>query len=280
MLYLNSDKLIQIFSGEAIMKKNLALFLVLALAISSCRLPGFGSKETGCGPSTLKIGEHSYQIKTIKPKKDGSLKIPANQPDTAYWVDGTETNEVFALSPTENNLSLQSSLKNGDTVSVLWQNCNSSTYTISNVKTNVPENSVLLDQSVSQVTIFARGDSSGFVAKGELAGETISTFNTPDASEKQAEISLLETSPSQDGNSIKVSISIKNYGNSAFSLAPEDVLLTAQDGTQLALTSSEPALPKEIPAGATETFNFTFPRPSTPSATLKIMTVEYDVEGY
>ena len=262
------------------MKKTLALFIVFAIAISSCELPGFGSKEKGCGPSTLKVGEHSYQIKTIKPKKDGSLKIPANKPDTAYWVDGTEINEVFALSPTENNLALQSSLKNGDTVSINWQNCNTSTYTISDVQTSVPENSVLLDQSSSQVTIFVRGDSSGFVAKGELAGETISTFNTPDVSEKQAEISLLETSASQDGNSIKISTSINNYGSSAFSLSPEDVSLTAQDGTRLTMTSSEPALPKEIAAGATETFIFTFPRPSTPTATLKIMTVEYDLESY
>ena len=262
------------------MKKTLGILILLALVLSSCQLPSFGSKEEGCGPSTLKIGERSYQIKTVKAKKDGSLKIPGNQPDTAYWVEGTETNQVFALSPTENNLALPSSLKDGDTVSVTWQNCNSTTYTISDVQSTVPDNSALVDQSASQVTIFVRGDSSGFVARGELAGETISTFNTPDASEKLAEISLLETSAAKDGKSININVSINNYGSSAFTLSPTDVSLTASDGTPLALTSSDPALPKEIAAGKTETFQFTFPHPGTPIATLKVLTVEYDVEGY
>ena len=37
---------------------------------------------------------------------------------------------------------------------------------------------------------------------------------------------------------------------------------------------------KEIAPGVTETIYFTFPRPSSPTATLKIFTVEYDIEGY
>ena len=263
------------------MKKFLSVwFTVFALILSSCQLPFSKSTEKGCGPSTLKIAEHSYQIKTVKPKKDGSLNIPSNKPDTAFWVDGTNTNQVFALSPTENNLALSSALKNGDPISVAWANCNSTKYTVSDLQTTVPVDSALVDQSTSQVTIFVRGASAGFVLKGDLAEETISTFNTPDASEKQAEISLLETSASQDGKTIKISVSVNNYGTSAFSLSPADVSLTAQDGTPLTLSSSDPALPKEIAAGKTETFNFTFPRPSTPTATLKILTVEYDVEGY
>jgi hypothetical protein len=262
------------------MKKTLVLFLFFAFVISSCQLPSFGTKEQGCGPSMLKIGEHSYQIKTIKTKNDGSLKIPNNKPDTAYWVEGTDTNQVFALSPTENNLALPSSLKNGDTVSVTWQNCNSTTFTISDVQTTLPDTSALLDQSTSQVTVFVRGDTSGFVAKGEIAGETITTFNTPNASEKLAEISLAGTSPSRDGTSINITVSINNYGASAFTLSPEDVSLTAADGTPITMTTSEPALPKEIPAGKTETFTFKFSRPATPTATVEILTAEYDIEVY
>ena len=82
------------------MKKNakVLLFLILTFVLSSCQFPGFGTKAAGCGPSTLKIGDKSYQIKTIKAKKDGNLNIPANKPDTAFWVDGTNINQVFALS--------------------------------------------------------------------------------------------------------------------------------------------------------------------------------------
>jgi hypothetical protein len=262
------------------MKRILPFLLVFAFVVSSCQLPGFGTKNAGCGPAALKIGDRSYQIKNVKAEKDGSLKIPGNQPETAYWVEGTETNQVFALSPTENNLALPSSLKNGDTVSVMWQNCNSTTYTIADIQSTVPDNSALIDQSTSQVTIFVRGDSSGFVAKGDLAGESITTFNTPDASQKLAEISLLETSASKDGKSINISVSINNYGSSAFTLSPTDVSLMTADGTPVTMTSSDLALPKEIVAGKTETFQFTFPRPITPTATLKVLTVEYDVEGY
>jgi hypothetical protein len=261
---------------------KIGMILLAILLTASCQFPGFGSREEGCGPSTLKIGERSYQIKTIKPKKDGSLKIPANKPDTAFWVEGTTTNQVFALSPTENNLALRSSLTSGETVTVTWANCNSTTYTLSDVQAEVPANSALLDQSISQVTIFVRDESAaaGFVVQGELAGETITEFNTPDSAEAQAEISLLETKASADGTSITISISILNFGSTAFSLTPNDVVLTAEDGTQLALTGSEPALPIEIAAGTTETFDLTFPRPASPAAVLKILTVEYDVEGY
>jgi hypothetical protein len=258
------------------------IILFLVLLTSSCQFLGFGAEEKGCGPSTLKIGERSYQIKTIKPKKDGSLKIPANKPDTAYWVDGTKTNQVFALSPTENNLALPSSLKSGATASVTWANCNSTTYTLSDVQAEVPDNSVLLDQATSQITIFVRNESAatGFVVQGDLAEETITEFNTPNPAEPQAEISLLEIKASADGTSITISISIQNFGSTAFSFTPNEVALTAQDGTELAMTSSEPALPKEIAAGTTESFDLTFPRPASPTATLKILTVEYDVEGY
>jgi hypothetical protein len=255
-------------------------FLLFALVLSSCQLLSSGSKDLGCGPSTLKIGDHSYQIDRIRLKQDGSMNIPPKKADTAFWVVGTTTNQVFALSPTETNLALSSTIKQGDTISVAWATCNVTTYTVSSVGESVPANTALVDQSTSQVTIFVRGTASGFVVKGDLAEETITTFNTPNASEKQAEISLLGTSPSRDGKSINIAVSVNNYGTSAFTLSPSDIALTTADGTQLALSSSEPALPKEIAAGKTESFTLTFPRPSTATATLKILTVEYDVEGY
>jgi hypothetical protein len=90
----------------------------------------------------------------------------------------------------------------------------------------------------------------------------------------------LETTTSADGTTIKVSVSIQNYGAAAFTLSTSDVSLTQQDGTSLNMVSSEPPLPKEIAPGATETIYFTFPRPASPTATLKIFTVEYDIEGY
>jgi hypothetical protein len=140
----------------------------------------------------------------------------------------------------------------------------------------------LLDQSVSEITIFVQPDSAtaGFVVKGKLMGETITTFNTPDTTAIQAEVSLLETTTSTDGKTIRVSISILNNGGSPITLSNSDVSLTPESAAAMALESSEPALPKEIKVGATETLYLTFARPSTPTATLKVFSAEYELEGY
>ena len=144
--------------------------------------------------------------------------------------------------------------------------------------------SALPDQSVQGITVFFQTDASGasFVFRGELTEEQISTLSTPvpEAGEIQAEVSLLETTSSADGATIKTGISILNYGGSAFTLSANDISLTEQDGTMIAMLSSEPALPKEIPPGSIETIYFTFTRPGSPAAILKIFSVEYDIEGY
>lgn len=258
---------------------RIILILVILIA-TSCQFPGFAQNETGCGASILKIGENAYEIKTIKPKSDGSLKIPANEPDNAFWVEETNTNQVFALSPTENNLALKSSLKSGDAAIVTWENCNSTTYKLSDVQAGLPDTSALLDQTSSQITIFVRENSTatGFVVKGELAEETISVFNTPDTSELQAEISLLEASTSEDGQTIEIEISILNYGESSFTLSSSDVSLTPENAAPLTPINTKPPLPHEIKPTETVTFLLTFPHPASQSATLKVLTVEYEVE--
>jgi hypothetical protein len=120
------------------------------------------------------------------------------------------------------------------------------------------------------------------MVSGELSGEEIHTFNTSaaDSSEVQAEIGLVETTPSADGGSIEITVSIYNFGGTAFIVSPGDVSLTSSDGISLVMTASKPTLPKEVVPSATESFTFTFPRPSTSTTTLKVFTVEYDVEGY
>jgi hypothetical protein len=258
-----------------------SLFLVLVLLTTSCQFLGFGRKSP-CDESTLKIGENTYQIKTIKPKSDGSLKIPSNKPDVAYWIEGTNTNYVFGLSPTDNNLTLQSSLHGEETVTVTWENCNSITFKLSAPQMGVPDNLTLLDQSVSGITLFVQPSaaSAGFVVKGELSEETIKVFNTPDTSEMQAEISLLGTSSSDDGKNITVEISIMNYGQSPITLSVSDVSLTSGNNASVAPDISEPSLPKEIQPAATETIHFTFPHPSSATATIKIFNAEYELEGY
>src|SRR5262245_18025518 len=148
-----------------------------------------------CVQPTLTLGTAKYRIQSLARAADGSIAVPADSPDVAYWIDGTQPNYVFALSPAQNNLALKTTLKNGDTATITWDNCNSTKYSLSSLQQNVPNNATLLDQHASEITVFVQPDSStaGFMIKGELMGETITTFNTPNPAEIQAEVSLLET---------------------------------------------------------------------------------------
>lgn len=237
-----------------------------------------------CGTPTLVLGTTTFQIQTITPGTDGSLNVPSDTSGIVYWVDGTNKNYVFVFSPTQDNISFMSTVTAGIRAKATWKNCNSTTYTLSTSQPGAFRSAALPNQSVDGITVFFQMDASGagFVFSGELTEEQISTFNTPaiGASDVQAEISLLETTSSADRTTIRVGVSVQNYGAAAFTLATSDVSLTQQDGTSLNLVSSEPALPKEIASGVTETIYFTFPRPASPTATLRIFTVEYDIEGY
>ena len=237
-----------------------------------------------CGPPTLVLGAATFQIQNITSAPDGSLVVPPDGSGVAYWVEGTNSNYVFAFSPTADNVALMSALTAGTTAKATWKNCNSTTYDLLAPETVPATIPTLLDQSTSGITMLIQSDpaTASFVIRGELAGEQLSTINTPSsgASDIQAEISLIETTASPDGTTIRVGISIQNYGAAAFTLSTTDVMLTAQDGSPLTMVISEPPLPKEIAPAAIEAFYFTFPRPPSPIATLKIFEIEYDIEGY
>lgn len=238
-----------------------------------------------CGPPTLVLGSTTYQIQNLAPAPDGSLTVPSDTPGVVYWVEGTNDNYVFVLSPTPENISLASTLTAGNTAKATWSNCNSTTYNLYSYQPGFLDVTTLSDQSVAGITIFLQIDSTGngFILGGEpIIEEQFFSVNTPGSSEKdiQANIALLETTTAPDGTTIQIGISVNNYGDSAFTLATTDVLLLQQDAIPLVMISSEPQLPKEIAAKSTETFYFTFPRPTSPSATFKILSIEYDIEEY
>jgi hypothetical protein len=122
----------------------------------------------------------------------------------------------------------------------------------------------------------------GLWVQGDLAGETIIAPPTPApyAGEVNAEITLLETSTSDDRQTIQVVISILNYGSEPLPLTESDISLAPADTTPLPVTRIDPALPQEINPYESKTFTLIFPRPDTVTAILKIFTVEYDLEDY
>jgi flagellar biogenesis protein FliO len=237
-----------------------------------------------CGISTLVIGSTTYQIQTLSPAPDGSLTVPPDTSGIAYWVEGTNSNYVFLLSPTAENLVTMSTISAGSLATANWSNCITTTYTLAASEQSSLNASALPDQSQEGITIFFQTDPSGtsFMFKGGLAAEDVDVIDTPRADESGilAEISLLETIRSADGATIRISLSIRNYGQAVFTVSTDNISLTQPDGRTLALAESKPRLPEEIKPGQTKTFEFTFPRPVSPTTTLKIFTAEYDVEGY
>ena len=235
-----------------------------------------------CGSPTLVLGSSTFQIQTLTRGADGSLTVPSDQSGVAYWVEGTNSDHVFVLSPTPENLAIMPTMTVGSIAKVTWSNCNSTTYSLSAPQQGSFSASALPDQSVEGITVFFQTDPSGasFVFTGELTEEQLSTVNTPETAEVQAEISILETTTSEDKTMIRLGVSILNSGQVALTLSGADVSLTQPDGIPLAMISSEPSLPKQVAPGTVETIYLFFPRPATATATLRILGVEYDIEGY
>ena len=251
------------------------------------RISSLFSKATpgpDCGGPTLTLGATSLPIKPLDLAPDGSINVPADTPGVAYWVAGTETNYIFALSPTPDNLAFLTPLKSDDEATIVWKNCNSTKYILSGPEQAVPDDTALLDQSISGVTVFLRNGSTsmGLILRGELVGEHLEVITTPapDAAGVQAEVELLETKASPDQATLSMGVSIYNYGGSAFTVSTSDVSLTPENGLPLALISADPALPVEIRPGESKTIYITFQRPPTAIAVFRIFEIEYDLEGY
>ncbi|HSL43694.1 MAG TPA: hypothetical protein VK897_09700 [Anaerolineales bacterium] len=305
-----------------------------------------------CHPSTLVLGETTFQIQILPLGPDGLSNLPINTAGIAYWVDGTQTNPVFVLSPTPKNLAVVSTIDLGSQATATWADCTVVRYPVTAHEPGA------FGIAVQQgITVFFPIDASGagFVFTAALTGEPDHVLNRPtpaiqntqsahvtntispspentlppspaianapfvestmepvatdsvsssvedlssvpeediilpaeedapvdsNRSDVLAEIGLLEVISSEDGENVMLNVSIYNYGGSAFIVSENSISLTQPDGTELVMIESEPFLPKEIAATETETFTFTFPHPSSSIATLKIFTVEYDVEDY
>ena len=235
-----------------------------------------------CNPPTLVLGTTEYTIKTVQPGSDGSLQIPEGQPGTAYWLEGTNTNQIFGLSQTEEYQSLRDALKSGTTATVTWANCNSISYVLGDTLPETQDLASLMDQSIFGITVLVQPGASaaGFAVRGEMQEATIKTFDTPEPSSIQAEVSLLGITASEDGRTIKIAVSVLNTGQVPATLSANDVSLAAENGVSSPPETSEPALPEEIRPGETQEFSFTFARPASRTATLKLLGIEYGIEGY
>lgn len=115
---------------------------------------------------------------------------------------------------------------------------------------------------------------------GQQVMAAVPSTSAAEASGAPVAVTLLEVSGTPGENTIHIVVAVSNGGETALMLSPNNVLLTQPDGRPLSLLRIEPRLPRKIRPGATKTFDFTFRRPASETATLKVFTVEYQIEGY
>ena len=234
----------------------------------------------GCTPN-LSIDNVSYEFKTLFPKSDHSIKIPKTGQKRAYWIAGTTTNNVFVLISSPENQALINGLSINDIAKITWANCNSSSYSLTQpIQGNLLD--AVQDQSTSQLTFVLPKDDifNGTLVVGNLQGEVITSFNTPDASMAQFDVSLLGVVVDDDKSTITIEISLNNYGQIPVALTEVDFGLIPDGGTSSPLLTSDPNMPLTIKPGEIQPLKVSFYKPSTLSATLKILSLEMIVDGY
>jgi hypothetical protein len=240
------------------------------------------TQTPSCTGASMQLGTSSWGIQPIQRNADGSVDIPPDTSGEAYWIEDLRNNSVFALSPTQANLDLLASLQGGDEATITRENCNTATFTLFAPQTGNPGAEVFLDQSAIGLIVYIPESPSiqGILVQGGLASEIITSPPTFEPSEVNAEISLLETSTSNDKQTIKVVISILNYGTEPIMLTENDISLTPEGAATLAVSRVDPQLPQMIEPSESKIFTLIFPRSDILTATLKIFTVEYDLQDY
>lgn len=123
-----------------------------------------------CGPATLVLGPATFQMQVIQLAPDGSVSMPPDGTGIAYWVEGTDLQYIFLLSPSPENSSLVSSLPAGSLAKATWPNCNSMTFTLSAPQPGSFGLTYLPEQSTASIAVFVQTDASGngLVVGGEL----------------------------------------------------------------------------------------------------------------
>ena len=260
---------------------NLAVVAVMVM-LSACQAAPVPAPP--CVEPTLTLGTTKFVIKTIARAADGSIAVPSDTPGIAYQIEGTQPSYVLALSPTATNAALKEAVKDGDKATLILANCNATVFSVSAPQPAPSNVATLLTQPASGLVILVQASPSaaGFVVTGELSEEILKAIDTPQPgpSNRQAEVSLLDTSTSADKATIRVGVSILNSGTAPFTLAASDVSLTPENGAPTAPTSAEPSLPHDFQPGKIETITFTFPRPSSDKAAIKIIDAEFDLENF
>jgi hypothetical protein len=226
-----------------------------------------------CIQPVLKIGGAQLPIKSIARAADGSLPIPA-QPENAFWVEGTNINYVFVLSPTPNNNTLSTDIKTGANITISWADCTTEEYVVNTIDSQVPIDSSLFDQSHGGVTIVQPTSSSLASLIIHAVRPEALTPVTPEPTNPnqiQAQIDFGETSLSEDGRTFQINLTVTNTGSVAIPLSTSDLSISSESAQPIYPMSVEPPLPQEIQPGESLSLTATFPNPDDKNSVLNVL---------
>jgi hypothetical protein len=235
-----------------------------------------------CTDPWLVVGSARYPVQFISPAADGSLSLPPNPSDgTAYAALLVPGQYVFLFAPTQAGLALVQSAKPGDIITTGGTNCAEESFTLAAPEAVPAYSAALWNGQSAGALILLLGTDGGqsiLIRGGEVPEQVVAT-DIPNPQSVEAEISLEDASTTLAGK-LRVKLSINNYGASAITLTAADVSVIPTGGSPLAVEDGNPNLPLTIAPGAVQSLALTFPKPETPTALLRIFTIEYDLSGY
>jgi hypothetical protein len=270
--------------SEVIMSKKIcrlcSVLITLALGLTSCQ-SFFNSHVTPaptpqCVEPTLTLGSTKFRVESVTREGNGFPEIPKRKKEVAFWVEGTTINYVFGLSPTKENLSLDTVLKTGDPMVINWADCSQDEYALQSIETASAADAGIFDQSTGGLTVYVADTSTSLVIHGERPTVQSAETSAPIPENAiQIDLQILEfTQP--DDQTIQFRIGVTNQGSKAISLTSDDIALKLADGSEVPPQKVEPGLPQEIEPGDTLPLTLTFPKPQASSAVLRILDVTFE----
>jgi len=257
------------------------VLITLSLGVTACQSLFSESHITpaptpGCVKPFLTVGTLLFDIDSIPREANSFPEIPAKPQDMAYWVEGTNVNFVFGLSPTKENLSLNTVLKTGDLMVINWADCTNERYVLKSMETVKAGDTSIFDQTTGGITIYVQDEASTLVIRGERPIVPPAETSTPlPADAILVDLQILEFTEPND-QTIQFRIMLTNQSARAITLTEDDIALITANGSEVSPQSIEPVLPQELSPGDILPLTLTFPKPEGNSAVLRIFDVTFE----
>lgn len=147
----------------------LALLVLAALAVGAFslarpKLEGWFPSSTAtplCGESRLVAGTSQFSIQPAPPDWTGDLPAIPPDPGVVYWTGGDSPNYALVFNADRQNQVVLGTLKAGMPISVNWEDCSVSAYTIQSVELRPTFDPAQVDPKLVGVTLYLPLDGTG-----------------------------------------------------------------------------------------------------------------------